>query len=376
MANKAQLVILKKGVGHWNEWRQRNPEVRIDLSGADLTAQNLTHANLNLSDLSLAVLNDADLGGSSLTAATLVGCLLNRAKLQSARMASANLEGTKLVKADLRGAELRAVNFHRADLTAANLSGADLGQAVFIESILSKTSLTRATLGATAFALTSLKAVKGLSSCSHWGPSAIDFHTLMESDRLPEVFRRGCGLSEVFIQYLPEFWNEPIQFYSCFISYSHVDKSFARRLHDALQGRGIRCWLDEHQLLPGDQIQRAVDEGVRLWDKVLLCCSEASLQSWWVDKEIQKALMKEEQLWNERGKETLALIPLNLDGHLFSQKWRERADWKEHHLTSRMAADFTGWERDHKKFEAQLDRVIKALRADSAARQRLPKPKL
>jgi len=70
-----------------------------------------------------------------------------------------------------------------------------------------------------------------------------------------------------------------IQFYSCFISYSQEDKSFARRLHDTLQGRGIRCWLDERQLLPGDDIYHRVDEGIRFWDKVLLRCSEHSLTS-------------------------------------------------------------------------------------------------
>jgi len=63
----------------------------------------------------------------------------------------------------------------------------------------------------------------------------------------------------------------PIQFYSCFISYSHEDKPFARRLHDTLQGQGIRCWLDEKQILPGDDIYEHVDRGIRLWDKVLLC---------------------------------------------------------------------------------------------------------
>jgi len=160
--------------------------------------------------------------------------------------------------------------------------------------------LSEAVFDRTVFALTSLRTAKGFETCEHAGPSAIDYHTLMESGPLPEAFLRGCGLSEEFIRYLPSFWNDPIEFYSCFISYSHADKAFARRLRDALQGRGIRCWLDEHQLLPGDQIHRAVDEAVRLWDKVLLCCSEASLQSWWVDKEIQKALMKEEQLWKER----------------------------------------------------------------------------
>jgi hypothetical protein len=74
--------------------------------------------------------------------------------------------------------------------------------------------------------------------------------------------------------------NQPIQFYSVFISYSHEDKSFARRLYNELQGHGIRCWLDEHQLLPGDDIYEQVDHGIRLWDKILLCCSKHSLTSW------------------------------------------------------------------------------------------------
>jgi TIR domain len=64
--------------------------------------------------------------------------------------------------------------------------------------------------------------------------------------------------------------GRPFEFYSCFISYSHADQSFARRLHDQLQGRGIRCWLDEHQLLPGDDIYEQIDRGIRFWHKVLL----------------------------------------------------------------------------------------------------------
>ena len=55
------------------------------------------------------------------------------------------------------------------------------------------------------------------------------------------------------------------------------DKPFSIRLHDALQSKGIRCWLDEKQLLPGDDISTELERGIHLWDKFLICASENSL---------------------------------------------------------------------------------------------------
>jgi uncharacterized protein YjbI with pentapeptide repeats len=42
MANQEHLDILKQGVEVWNKWRQEHPEVKPDLSDADLSNIELT----------------------------------------------------------------------------------------------------------------------------------------------------------------------------------------------------------------------------------------------------------------------------------------------------------------------------------------------
>ncbi len=163
------------------------------------------------------------------------------------------------------------------------------------------------------------------------------------------------------IEYLPYMYGEAFHFYSCFISYSHADQPLARRVHDTLQGRGIRCWLDEKQINPGDVIEDEISQAIKYSDKTILVCSRNSLNSWWVDNELDNLFEKERQLQSERGKKYRLLIPIDLDGYLHSNEYESG---KKAQIRKRFAPDFRGWEHDNAIFEREIERVVKALRTD------------
>jgi len=316
VADETQVKLLKeKGVETWNEWRGANPEIWPDLSGANLREMNLREVKLQWTNLSWANLAEADLT--------------------------------------------------EAHLARANFNGAELGGANFKDCLMAGTILGNI----------DLSRCKGLGMVRHVFPSTIGIDTIHRSGgNIPDVFLRGAGVPEPFIANMKALVAAmtPIEFYSCFISYSHADKAFARRLYDGLKARGVRCWLDEHQLLPGDDIYHEVDRGIRLWDKMLLCCSESSLKSWWVDNEIGVAFEKEQLLMKERETKVQVLVPLNLDGYLFSDQWKSGYQAQ---VRRRLAADFTEIGAGT-KFDEQVERLIKALRADEGAREKPPKSRL
>jgi hypothetical protein len=309
VADKENIDRLRKGAAVWNKWRRESGQF-LNLSGAHL--------------------RDIDLRG--------------------AHLSGAYLRGADLSGANLSGADLSAANLSDADLSGASLSKASLGYANLVGANLSETNLSGAALYETVLANIDLSGATGLETCRHEGPSVIDFRTLAKSHPLPLVFLRGVGLPDNLIDYLPSLLSQPIQYYSCFISYSSRDDDFAKRIHADLQSNGVRCWFAPHDLPIGGKILDEIDAAIRLRDKVLLILSEHSIGSDWVEDEVKTAYEEE----RKRGQ--TMLVPIRLDDAVMET---EEA-WAAKLRADRNIGDFRQW-KDHDAYREVFERVLRDL---------------
>jgi hypothetical protein len=324
MANPEHLEILKRGVEAWNEWRQNNPTIRPELSKAYLSSR---------------ALNEVDFSDAN----------MERANLYEANLCRANLHRADLNRADLRGANLR-----ETDLRDTNLSSVDLTSTNLSFAKLKGTDLSSAIISLTVFGYTDLSDAKGLETCGHYAQSVLDHGTIQISGKLPLRFYRGCGLPDVLIEYLPSvLLNNPIQFHSCFISYSSKNNDFAERLYADLQAKGVRVWFAPHDLSIGARIRAAIDESIRVHDKLLLVLSETSVSSQWVEQEVETALARERE---SEGKPVL--FPIRIDDSMMEIK----SGWPALLKNTRNVGDFTKW-KEHDSYAKAFERLLRDLKA-------------
>jgi hypothetical protein len=276
MADREHLEILKQGVEEWNEWRRSiSPQMLLDLMDADLSG-----ADLMLANLSDVYLIEANLRGANLYGADLSGAELRAANLNRAHLHSVDFWSADLTNADMGGANLGCAQLFVTDLSGADLRGADLSRTNLTRLNLRGTNIKGAKANRTVFADVDLREVEGIESIQHAGPSEISISTIYRSQgQVPEIFLRGCGVPEDFITYARSLTTNAIDFYSCFISYSSKDHEFAERLHADLQAKGVRVWFATHDMKIGARIRPTIDESIRVYDKLLLVLSEASVSS-------------------------------------------------------------------------------------------------
>lgn len=294
--------------------------VRADLHGADLSGVNLSKANLLSSRLIEVNLKDANLSGAN----------LSNADLSYANLSYADLSGAILLKADLFSATLIAVK----------LDGADFSHVTMMATVLGELDLSK---------------VRGLENVTHYEPSIISIDTIYRSQgQIPDVFLQGAGVPETFITYAHSLVIQPIDYYTCFISYSSKDDAFAKRLHADLQSHNVRCWFAPEDLKIGDRIRLRIDESIRMYDKLLLVLSEHSVSSKWVEFEVEAAMDKEQE-----GKPPV-LFPIRLDRSVMDSA----TAWAAHIRRTRHIGDFTNW-KNHDDYQKAFERLLRDLKASS-----------
>jgi len=326
MANEEQLAILRQGVEVWNRWREENQDNKVDLSGANLYGANLRRVDLNKANLETANLSYANLTG-------------------------ANFTGANLTRTILTGADLRQANLRVDHLVDCNFFDALVGQTIFGSLDLGE--------------------ITGLKKAHHYSPSTIGTDTISKSKgKIPEIFLRGCGLSDVDIEYSkltkPDLGNEEInkilyriydlratqalQISPLFISYNHNDSSFVDRLEIYLNKKGVRFWRDIHDMKAG-KIETQIDRAINQNRTVLLILSEHSIKSDWVEHEVRTARDMEKEMKRD------ILCPVALDDSWKSSRWPARV---MEQIMEYNILDFSAW-RDDVKFEGMFRKLIDGL---------------
>ena len=100
----------------------------------------------------------------------------------------------------------------------------------------------------------------------------------------------------------------------------------------------------------GAKIWDAIDEGIKLRDKLLLILSKNSIDSDWVEDEVQKAFAE------ERDRKHPILFPVRIDDAVMEAQ----EPWARKPRDQRNIGDFCRW-KDHDAYKAGFERVLRDL---------------
>ncbi len=213
-----------------------------------------------------------------------------------------------------------------------------------------------------------LLALQGRQLDRDWRPKAFrvpqSVSTLCSSptERSLRSFCGEQGIPEDFITQIPSLISgiQPIQFHSCFISYSHQDEQFSQRLHSRMRDEKLRVWYAPEDMKGGRKLHEEIFQAIQIHAKLLLVLSEGSMKSEWVMTEIRRA-KKVEREENRR-----KLFPIRLVDFETIKNWEcfDADSGKDLAIELReyYIPDFSNW-KDHDAFEAEFAKLLRDLRA-------------
>jgi hypothetical protein len=190
------------------------------------------------------------------------------------------------------------------------------------------------------------------------------FFTLTLGDSYFPFLAYSCfpitGVPIQMIRYAKELTLSPIDFYSCFISYSHKDELFAKKIHSDLQSEGVRCWFAKHDMKSGIKLHHQIDKAIKSYDKLLLILSNNSMNSNWVGTEIIKAKMKEDH------QDKQMLFPIGIVPYDNIELWElfdsESGRDLAREIRGYYIPDFSKWMTDQDAYKASFSKLLQDLK--------------
>ena len=87
--------------------------------------------------------------------------------------------------------------------------------------------------------------------------------------------------------------EQPKFSFDVFLSHNSKDKPRVRRLAERLKTAGVRVWLDDWVIQPGDDIYLAIEHGLEVSRTLILCMSPNAFGSDWVGLERSTVLFRD-----------------------------------------------------------------------------------
>ena len=133
---------------------------------------------------------------------------------------------------------------------------------------------------------------------------------------------------------------------SIFISHTHVDKAFVRRIGADLAALGARVWIDEAELNVGDSLLGRIATAIDEMEFLAVVLSPPAVASTWVQQELEQAMSTQ---LSEKKVKTLPLLYRQCEIPGF--------------LRGKLYADFT----EAHKYDDSLLRVARTIGLDPAS---------
>lgn len=131
------------------------------------------------------------------------------------------------------------------------------------------------------------------------------------------------------------------KYHGIFLSHTSKDKPFVRRLQNSLKARGVEnVWVDEAEIMIGDSLIKKIEQGINGSKYFAIVLSPRSIDSPWVEKELEQAMTSE---INSR---QVKVLPLLLE---------------KCHVPGFLAAKFYADFTDENLYEESLEKLLQRL---------------